>query len=339
MPRQARIDAPGALHHIIICRGIERKPIFRNDADRDDLIRRLSVLLLKTDTRCYAWAFIPNHFHLLLKTGSEPIATVMHKLLTGYAVCYNRRHNRHGHLFQNRYKSILCQEETYLLQLVRYIHLNPLKARLVKTLEELDSYKYCGHHFLIGTEALAWQDTDEVLAHFAKTSVVAKLKYGKYLLDALNNDEDSDFAGGGLLRSSGGWEQIRQLRDDGVLQKSDERILGDSVFVESVLALAGEKLKQQADYHSRGIDFSKLAVSLARYFSVNETELLTASKKPVVVKVRSLLCYWSVRKLGMTATAVAGIVNMTQPAVSRSVERGSLIAADLKLNLEKILKV
>ena len=124
MPRQARIDAPGALQHII-CRGIERRAIFQDDVDRDDFVRRLSMVLLETDTRCYAWALIPNHFHLLLKTGTVPIAALMHKLLTGYAVRYNRRHGRHGHLFQNRYKSILCQEETYLLQLIRYIHLNP----------------------------------------------------------------------------------------------------------------------------------------------------------------------------------------------------------------------
>jgi len=81
----------------------------------------LSTVLPETDTHCYAWALIPNHSHLLLKTGTAPIAVVMHKLLTGYAVRYNRRHSRHGHLFQNRYKSILYQEETYLLQLIRYI--------------------------------------------------------------------------------------------------------------------------------------------------------------------------------------------------------------------------
>ena len=125
MPRQARIDAPGALHHII-ARGIERRRIFRTRKDYLDFIDRLSSLLDSTGTRCYAWALIPNHFHLLLKTGSVPIATVMRRLLTGYAVSFNNRHCRHGHVFQNRYKSILCQEETYLKELVRYIHLNPL---------------------------------------------------------------------------------------------------------------------------------------------------------------------------------------------------------------------
>ena len=116
MPRKARIDAPGALHHIII-RGIELRQIFRDDHDRDQFVQRLADNLSDTETPCYAWALIPNHFHLLLKTGLTPIATIMRRLLTGHAVYYNRRHRLYGHLFQNRYKSILCQEEPYLREL------------------------------------------------------------------------------------------------------------------------------------------------------------------------------------------------------------------------------
>ena len=127
MPRQARIDAPGALQHIIV-RGIERKRIFFDDRDRDNFVTRLTTVLPESTARCYAWALIPNHFHLLLCTGNVPMSTVMRRLLTGYAVSFNRRHRRHGQLFQNRYKSILCQQEPYLLELVRYIHLNPLRA-------------------------------------------------------------------------------------------------------------------------------------------------------------------------------------------------------------------
>jgi addiction module RelE/StbE family toxin len=119
MPRQARIDAPGALHHVIV-RGIARRRVFNDDADRDFFAERLGRVLSDTETQCFAWSLMPNHFHLLLKTGATPIAWVMKRLLTGYAMHYNRRHRRNGHLFQNRYKSILCQEDAYLLELVRY---------------------------------------------------------------------------------------------------------------------------------------------------------------------------------------------------------------------------
>jgi REP element-mobilizing transposase RayT len=148
MPRRARIDAPGALHHIMV-RGMERRDIYLEDEDRLDFMKRLSGLLTETRTECFAWALMSNHFHLLLQTGDVPVATVMRRLLTGYAVRFNHRHKRHGALFQNRYKSILCQQETYLLELVRYIHLNPLHAGLVMDLKELDAFAFSGHAALM----------------------------------------------------------------------------------------------------------------------------------------------------------------------------------------------
>jgi REP element-mobilizing transposase RayT len=159
MPRKSRIDAPGALHHII-ARGIERKAVFQDDRDRDDFLERLGTNLEESRTLCYAWALLPNHFHLLLRTGATPISMVLRRVLTGYAIGYNTRHCRHGHLFQNRFKSILCQEDGYLLELVRYIHLNPLRAKMVDDLESLDRYSYCGHSRLMGKCKSRWQDTD-----------------------------------------------------------------------------------------------------------------------------------------------------------------------------------
>ncbi|MBN1665077.1 MAG: transposase, partial [Deltaproteobacteria bacterium] len=148
MPRQSRIDAAGAVHHIMV-RGIERKKIFDNDADREQFLKRIGEILEDTSTTCFAWSLMPNHFHLLVRTGHTTISTVMRRLLTGYAIWYNRTHRRHGHLFQNRFKSILCQEDTYLIELVRYIHLNPLRAGLVHDMDELDDYPYSGHTVLM----------------------------------------------------------------------------------------------------------------------------------------------------------------------------------------------
>lgn len=103
MPRKARIDAPGALHHIIV-RSIERRKIIYSDEDRDNFLTRMGVVLTETATPCFAWALIPNHAHLFFRTGATPIATVMRRLLTGYAVSFNRRHRRHGQLFQRGWK-------------------------------------------------------------------------------------------------------------------------------------------------------------------------------------------------------------------------------------------
>jgi len=124
MPRKARLDIPGLLQHVIVC-GIERRKIFIDDKDRSLFLDRLTSLLEETDTDCFAWSLIPNHFHLLLRPNRFELKLFMRRLLTGYAINLNYRHSRDGHVFQNRYKYVVC-EEMYLLELVRYIHLNPL---------------------------------------------------------------------------------------------------------------------------------------------------------------------------------------------------------------------
>ncbi|HEX9879675.1 MAG TPA: transposase [Candidatus Binatia bacterium] len=133
MPRGPRLDAPGVLHHVM-ARGIARQVIFRDNRDRDDLVTRLRALASSGAFHVYAWALLPNHFHLLVRTAQRPLAKSMRSLLTGYAGSFNRRYRRSGHLFQNRYKSIVCEEEPYFLELVRYIHLNPLRVGVVRDL-------------------------------------------------------------------------------------------------------------------------------------------------------------------------------------------------------------
>jgi len=332
MPRQARIDAPGALHHII-CRGIERRLIFKDDSDRSDFVARLTKLLPETATRCYAWALIPNHFHLLLKTGEVPIATLMRRLLTGYAISYNHRHHRHGHLFQNRYKSILCQEDTYLLELVRYIHLNPIRARQVSSLDQLADYPWCGHGRLLGKIETGWQATDDLLLWFGKRRAAARQKYTEFVAEGIAQGKRPELVGGGLIRSCGGWSRVKEQSKSMSPRKSDERILGDGDFVAAVLAEADEQLEQRTRYQQQGVTFDALLQLITEHFTVTRDDLLSASKRPTHVRARSLLCYWAVRKLGMTATEVAREVGMTQPAVSRAVKRGRGIADEVDIDL------
>jgi REP element-mobilizing transposase RayT len=144
MPRQARIDAAGAMHHVIV-RGIEKKNIFRDEADREGFLDRLGQIIVESETQCYAWVLMRNHAHLLLQTGVVPVRNVMQRLLTGHAVVFNKKYGRHGQLFQNRYKSILCQEDIYFKELVRYIHVNPVRAGIIRDINGLDEYEWSGH--------------------------------------------------------------------------------------------------------------------------------------------------------------------------------------------------
>ena len=257
MPRKSRIDAPSALHHII-ARGIEQKEIFKDDLDRNNFLDRLGVILTETKTTCYAWALIPNHFHLLLRTGSAPIATVMRRLLTGYAISHNRKHRRYGHLFQNRYKSILCQEDLYLLELVRYIHLNPLRAGLVTDLIQLGRYSYSGHGVLMGKFENDWQDIEWVLKLYDERLWIARRQYRAFVGKGGSQGRRKDLIGGGLIRSAGGWAAVKSMRKAKMFQKSDERILGDGDFVEQVLSATQEQMERKYTLMAQGYDLDKI---------------------------------------------------------------------------------
>ncbi len=322
MPRQARIDAPGALHHIII-RGIERKAIFKEVADRKNFLKRLSLIISETDTICYAWVLMTNHVHLLLKTGLAPIATVMRRLLTGYAVSFNRRHRRHGQLFQNRYKSFLCEEELYLMELVRYIHLNPLRAKRVKDLKALKSYRWCGHSALMGKVEAKFQDTEFILKLFSPSLKQAQRAYDRYVFKGVKLGRRPDFVGGGLLRSVGGWAKLRGFSDIGVRIKGDERILGSSDFVERVLKQADEQLKEKYRLQMKVISLAALVDKVARHYKIDPEDLKSASKERVITNARRALCYIAVRKLGYKCTDISKAAGIDATTASRAVGLGS----------------
>lgn len=332
MPRSARIDAPGALQHII-CRGIERRDIFRDDIDRNNFIERLSHIVVETSTDCYAWAVIPNHFHLLLRTGNVPLTTLMRRLLTGYALGFNRRHKRNGPLFQNRYKSILCQEQVYLLELVRYIHLNPLRAGFVPDLKALDTYPFTGHSRLMGKLSGQWQQMDKVLWLFGDGERAARQKYRLFMEKGISDGRRPELTGGGLLRSAGGWGALQKIRKMQEHLKADERILGDSDFVRSVLHHAQEHLDRTYWLKAQGVTVEAIIERVAEIFKLPVKDVLSASKQPVRVKARSVAAFWAVKHLQVEGTEVGRYIGMSQSAVSRAVRRGEQIAEEMAISI------
>jgi REP element-mobilizing transposase RayT len=332
MPRKARIDAPGAFHHII-CRGIERRKIFYNNADRDNLLERLENILIETATPCYGWALLPNHFHLLLRTGNTSISTVMRRILTGYAVSFNRRYDRHGHLFQNRFKSILCQENVYLKQLVRYIHLNPLRAKAVGQFKDLIKYPYSGHSAIMGKVKRDFQHVEYVLRLFGDKVAAARRSYNQFVAKGIDQGRQPQLVGGGLLRSSGGWGVLRELGQAQVHFKGDERILGDSDFVGEVLAKHQEQLERRYWLQSQGYNMDRVVKRVAEVFNIEPIEICKPGNQPLRVRARSLVCFWAVRELGVSGTNVGKFLNLTQSAVSRAVRRGEKLVEEMNLTL------
>lgn len=333
MPRLARLDAPGALHHIMI-RGIERRAIFRSDQDRRDFLKRLAVLLPESQTQCYAWVLMKNHVHLLLRSGVSGISQLMRRLLTGYAVYFNRRYRRHGQLFQNRFKSIICQEDVYFKELVRYIHLNPVRAKVVGDIGSLDGYSFCGHSALMGKQKRPWQQNDYVLSYFGKSVSDARKRYLEYVQSGFNQGRRPELTGGGLIKGLGGWKAVRKIRLKGQDRvKSDARILGDSDFVTRILEEANEKLDRHYELKSRGYDLTKVEERVMEIFGIKRDVIYSSGRRQQQMQARSLFCHWAVDELGMSRTEIARCLGMTQPGVGYAVNRGAQIAQSMNYKL------
>lgn len=316
MPRHARLDAPGTLHHVI-GRGIPEIKVFRTKKDKEDFLQRVAVLCEAGSIAVYAWAIMDTHFHLLVRTGSVPLATSMRKLLTGFVVNYNRRHKRYGHLFQNRYKSIVCEDDPYLLELTRYIHLNPLRAGIVKDISGLNSYPWSGHGTITGKSKHPWQDTDTILAYFGNTEKKAIPGYIKFIIDGIGMGKRPDLTGGGLIRSAGGWAQVASLRQIREPMSSDERILGSGTFVQSVLTETEKTDNDTLIWKASIPDLTTLAGHIARKEKIDLDLLLSGSRKRTIARGRRIFCRIAVKKLRYTGAAVARFLGVTTSLVNR----------------------
>jgi putative transposase len=317
MPRHARLDAPDTLHHVMV-RGIERTTIFRDDLDRADFIARLATLAEARALIVYAWALLPNHAHLLVRTGMRPLPRSMRSLLTGYAGAFNRRHKRVGHLFQNRYKSIVVEEEPYLLELVRYLHLNPLRAKVIPDLRRLARYPWTGHSALLGTVPRPWQDTETILRQFGPTPRRARHAYRAFVAEGLPQGRRSAFQGGGLVRSAGGWAEVRALRHQGTPTTADARILGRGAFVDRLLAETEARTRATLRVPPPRPPLATLAQQIATQTGCALAELLAGRRTRAVRVARQRLSQLAVRDLGYPGATVARFLGVTTSAVNRA---------------------
>jgi REP element-mobilizing transposase RayT len=320
MPRQARLDAPGALHHIMV-RGIDRTAIFKDDQDRARFLDRLGGNITGGQCSIYAWVLMNNHVHLLFKSGKDGISAVMRRLLTWYAQYFNRRHSRTGHLFQNRYKSILCDEETYLLALIRYIHLNPVRVKLVETMEELDRYPWSGHSAIVGKTKHPWMDRDAVLSNFGTSTKKAVSAYRRFVQEEFSTGHQPEYGGGGLVRSQGGWSRVLALQRSGQKHESDERILGAGEFVHTVIREAEERQLRQTKLRRRGKGIEDIIREECKKTGVKEMELMKGSRRRKVSMTRAAIALRCKEEVGCSGAEIARHLGVNTTSINRAVER------------------
>ncbi len=324
MPRGPRLDYADALHHVM-ARGIEKREIFSCDRDREDLLNRLERLVDETATSIFAWCLIPNHFHLLLRSGPAGLSPFMRRLQTGYAVSFNKRHRRVGHIFQNRYKSIVVEEDRYLLQLVRYLHLNPLRAGLVKDLRALEAFPWSGHSVLLGRREAAWQDTRYVLGQFGRDVERARVAYGRFVKEGAREGKRTELNGGGLVRSIGGRERMAESRSGPQPWVHDERVLGSSEFVRHVTEAEGEAdegASLRVGEPGRNRFLQKAIAEVSRRFRISPEELQGGGRRRKVVVARAALAWVATRLCGIPTIDVARATGVTPVSILRVEERG-----------------
>lgn len=320
MPRGPRLDAPGTLHHVIL-RGIEKRRIVDDDEDREDFTARMGAIALDTGTSVYAWALMTNHAHILLRSSTAGLPTFMRRFLSGYAVFYNRRHKRYGHLFQNRYKSIVCEEDAYFKELVRYIHLNPLRAGLVDTLTKLDRYKWCGHSVVMNHCENQWQDRRYVLKWFGRKEAEAQKSYKEFVKKGIALGKREDLTGGGLIRSAGGWSVVKAMRHSGITEESDARILGSGAFVSKAIKQAAEKVKFQLPAMELRKSIETEIAAQCQNEEATVVRLTSGSRRPPLPQIRRALALKLVNSYGVSLAETARQLGISTSGVSQILRR------------------
>jgi len=247
--------------------------------------------------------------------------------MSGYAGWFNRRHKRDGHVFQNRYKSIICEEETYFLELVRYLHLNPLRSKIVKEIRELEAYPYSGHSAVLGKVKRSWQETDDVLVRFSDNLRAARKLYREFVEAGAGEGKRPELTGGGLLRSNGGWKGVAELRRGREEYRSDERILGTTSFIEEIIREA----EKESEGKNSNVSLETLISRLAGSMGISREAIIGGGRTRSVTKARAVLGYVWVRYLGRSGPELAkavGVSTQSLYAASSRIEGSGMITAE-----------
>ncbi len=299
-----------------MARGIERRSIFITEHDRLDFLARLDRLVEAGALRVFAFALMPNHFHLLARTGSPPISRAMSSLLTGYAVSFNHRHTRIGHLFQNRFKSVLCEEAGYFRELVRYIHLNPVRAGIVAGIDELDHHQTTGHAAILGNRPARFLDTDHVLSAFGPDRDAARRAYRAFVVEGMGAKAMRETARHGRV-----WREIARLAERTRREKAQERILGNGSFLDSVRAATLEATVPPPVYKERP-SLESLMDTVAAATGASRAALAAARKLKACSTAREGLAYLWIDRFAGGAAEIAAALSISEASVYRAAARG-----------------
>ncbi len=290
MARRARAEVEGGLYHVIT-RGNNRRQIFNSPADYEKFLSLLATQKVRLPFFLYAYCLMTNHLHLLIERRADPIGRIMHRVLTGYSQYYNRRYRRVGHLLQGRHKAILCQSDRYLSELVRYIHLNPVRARMVGKPEQ---YQYSGHRAYLGLEPATIVDVDPVLRHFGVKKKLAQEAYRQFVAAGMKLGHQKQF----------------YLVDE-------ERFLGTEEFIDATIHRIGEARRVRGgDQTNQEFNADALIEAVEKVCRIPRGEFCGSGKSVGAVTAKEMLVLTGCRA-GASLKMLSEITGLSSSATSR----------------------
>ena len=294
MARKPRVELQGGLYHIIT-RCNNRKLLFGSDDDYLKLLSLLAQQKAKLPFYFYAYCLMPNHLHLLIERREDPISRVMHRVLTGYSQYYNRKYRKVGHLLQGRYKAILCQSDQYLAELVRYIHLNPVRAKMVR---KPQAFHYSSHRAYVGLDEPGVMDIEAVLRHFGATKKLARERFDLFVRAGMKLGHRDEF-----------------------YRAEEGRILGSAEFVEEtknrvgeVPRAAGRQIEKQS-----ALDPRALLRAVEQATRLEQAEFCSSRKSRAIVLAKEAMIVVG-RQLGVTNAALSKLIGVDSSVVSRRLD-------------------
>jgi REP element-mobilizing transposase RayT len=319
MPRKARITIAGAVHHVM-SRGIDGMPIFRSDADRTAFLAILSNQLQKSGYQLYAWVLMPNHYHLVLRTTDYPLAACMRSVNSRYAQYFRKQLSTRGYLFQDRYKSIVTQDQNYVEELIRYVHLNPVRAGICKSIDALDSYQWCGHSVLMGRQDAPYQNTADVLRRFGSSLVSQRQAYRRFLEEGLSQTGDVV----SLIREANGECEDRH--------SSSCWVIGNHDFVQQVMKDQQARRVRLARHAREGQDIEHIAEKVTAALGLAAADLRSKGRDSPSSVARKICAHHAHRLHGIPVRQIADYLGVSSSAVSQMLEAGETLAKDVELS-------
>lgn len=307
MARRIRLEVEGGLYHLMV-RGNDGQDIFHSEEDDERFLAMLGAVKEKLPFMLYAYCLMTNHLHLLIERRSDAVGRIMHRLLTGYSQYYNRKYRHVGHVLQGRYKAILCQSDPYLAELVRYIHLNPVKAKMV---ERPEDYLYSSHRSYMGIEPSGIVDVDPLLRRFSPKKAVARRQFAKHVAEGMKMGELAE------------------------LFETPSGVLGSEGFVDSIIHRMGEFVPKGSRHlieQTASIDPDALIAAVEAVCGVPRSELRGRGKSARLVQAKEALIVCG-RKLGVSNVKLAQLIGVNSSTVSRRYD-----SAIMRSNTENELK-